>query len=554
MVKLVLTVRRSFLWVLVYGLWACSWSAYGVEYRLDDTQTQHLVGEAMEFWVTEKDQVLVRDVLSGSADPQWQPVAQQVPSFGYSKKEYWLRIQLKNLTSRPDWYFVIDYPLIRSLDIFLVEEDSIKQFYQLGDRFEFSARPIDHRNFIVPLMIPEQQSQTLYLRVRTEYAIQIPAYLIRHENYLTNEIGINLLHGLFFGLLVVMIFYNLFLFFATKESSYIYYVCFTAAAGLFQLSQHGFGYQFVWPTYIGWQHKVIPVACCLAFIFAALFAQAFLQTRQNIPQYHRWISRFCQSALVLLFVALFVSEYWAQFINSYLAIVGSLLLFAAAVTSWRDGVKEARFFVAAWLIFLVAIVVFAGNKLGLLPRNFWTEYGAQIGTGIELSLLSFALADRINTARKEQQTLLEKSQVYEQMAKSANERALTIERMGKKRLEKNIQSRTQQLQNALQELTFVNQQLEEMSAIDSLTGVKNLSCFNDKLVEEWIRGAREQHSLGLILLSVDQFELIGDRYGYEAADEILKNVGSLIEKGVTRPADLARISHSAPTTFADQAW
>ncbi|MDX1695773.1 MAG: diguanylate cyclase, partial [Ketobacteraceae bacterium] len=264
--------------------------------------------------------------------------------------------------------------------------------------------------------------------------------------------------------------------------------------------------------------------------------------------YHRYINGFIGLAAVLLVVALFVSELLAQAINACLGVVGAVLLFFAGIHCWRQGVSSARFFVIAWFVFLVAIITFAGNKMGFLPRVFLTEYGMQIGTALELTLLSFALADRINQSRRKQEELLEQSQMYEQIAKAANERALNFEKMSKQRLEKNIKSRTEQLQNALKELTAANRQLEAMSTFDTLTGVRNLNYFNDKLNEEWTRAVRDKNWLSLILVSVDEYELIADRYGYVAAEEILKTLANAITERVARPADL--VSRTGTSEFA----
>ena len=103
----------------------------------------------------------------------------------------------------------------------------------------------------------------------------------------------------------------------------------------------------------------------------------------------------------------------------------------------------------------------------------------------------------------------------------------------------------EQLQQALQELTQVNRQLEEMSTVDSLTDTKNHSYFLDRLQEEWVRGSREKSSMSLVLVSIDQFQHLADRYGYVAADEVVKLVAGKLIRRVTRPADLvARIDNS----------
>ena len=541
-----------------YALWAFSlllmslctslYARDGMVVRLTDATGLHSVGSLVEFWEQDRGIERAADVYEGKLDLRWQRAHMDVLNIGYSRNPYWFRFQVKNVTDAHDWYFVLDLPLVRALDIYIQQGGELVSFYHLGDRFEFAARPVDHRNYVVPVKLERNEMLTFYVRMDSTYAIQFPAYFVEETRFLKTEITTHLLHGLFFGFLLVMFFYNGFLFFSTRDLSYLYYVCFTLSVGLFQFAQHGFGYQYLWSSVIWFQQRSAPVFCAIAFIFGGLFVQAFLDTRHSAPRHHRYISWFVGGAVVLLGVALFVSEFWAQAINACLGATGSVLMFVTAIRCWQQGVPSARFFVFAWFLFLVAIITFAGNKMGLFPRNLFTEYGMQVGSAIELSLLSFALADRINQSRRKQEELLQQSQTYEQIAKAANERALNFERMSKQRLEKNIKSRTEQLQNALKELTAANRQLEAMSTFDSLTGVRSLNYFNDKLNEEWTRAARDKTWLSLVLVSVDEYELIGDRYGYVAAEEILKNLANALTERVARPADL--VARTATAEFA----
>ena len=538
----------SRLWILI-GLMLGS-AALAADDRvllLQETASVHAVGPVTDYW-HELDAVSAKAVFLGEHSIPWQRSGDKVINIGYSEDAYWFRFTVKNLTRAEDWYFLLDLSLIRAIDIYEVRQGKLENFYHLGDRFEFDARPVDHRNFVVPLTLQQGEMMTLYARIASDYSVQFPGYIMEKKRFLKHEITTHLMHGAFFGFLVVMIFYNGFLFFSTRDLSYFFYVCFTASLGLFQFAQHGFGFQYLWPTGIWFQHRAVPLLGSTSFVFGALFVQAFLDTRNRSPLFHRYINWFMATALVFLVVALFVSEFFAQIVNAYLAMIGAILLFVTAIHCWQQGAQAARFFVVAWLLFLVATIIFAGNKMGLFPRNLLTEYGMQIGTAIELSLLSFALADRINQSRRKQEELLAQSQVYEQIAKSANERALNFERMSKQRLEKNMKSRTEQLQNALKELTAANRQLEEMSTFDSLTGVRNLNYLNDKLQEEWTRAVRDKTWLSLALVSVDEYDIVADRYGYVAAEEILKSLAHAMTERVARPADV--VARTANAEFA----
>ncbi|MCG8671761.1 MAG: diguanylate cyclase [Pseudomonadales bacterium] len=473
----------------------------------------------------------------------WWLVERATPNLGYSRESHWFKFRVQNLDSLDDWFLVLEYPLVRAIDIFVLNELGVQQVFQAGDRFEYAARSIDHRDYIFPIDIRLGEEFDVVIRVKSDYAIQLPVYFAEQRYFWKQDAFKTLLHGLFFGFLLLMVLYNCFLFFATRDVSYLYYVLFTSFVGLFQLGQQGFGFQYFWPTHIWWQHRVVPASAAMAFVFAALFVQTFLNTPKWSPQSHRMLSVFAMLGLGVSVITLVFDAHLAQIINAYLGVFGAIAMLVVGALIWKKGVKAARYFVLAWLVFIVSILLFAGNKLGLLPRNVWTEYCIQLGTALELSLLSFALADRINSTRREHEHLLQEARNYQYLANQAKDRAVEIERIGKERLQKNVQTKTDQLQVALKELSNANRQLEELSTVDSLTGVRSSVFFSDTLTEEWDRAAREKSVLSLMLVSVDQFEQIGDRYGHVAAEEILKNVSGVLKKSVTRPADsVARLA------------
>jgi len=75
--------------------------------------------------------------------------------------------------------------------------------------------------------------------------------------------------------------------------------------------------------------------------------------------------------------------------------------------------------------------------------------------------------------------------------------------------------------------------------IDGLTQIANRRAFDQRLVKEWQRLARECSPLSLLLCDVDFFKRFNDRYGHPAGDECLKSVAKAIESCIRRPADLA---------------
>jgi two-component system, cell cycle response regulator len=88
-------------------------------------------------------------------------------------------------------------------------------------------------------------------------------------------------------------------------------------------------------------------------------------------------------------------------------------------------------------------------------------------------------------------------------------------------------------------LQKANQELERLAHLDGLTEMANRRQFDTYLHREWLRLAREQAPLSLILCDVDFFKKYNDTYGHLAGDGCLQQVAKAIASVVKRPADLA---------------
>lgn len=81
--------------------------------------------------------------------------------------------------------------------------------------------------------------------------------------------------------------------------------------------------------------------------------------------------------------------------------------------------------------------------------------------------------------------------------------------------------------------------LETLAIEDSLTGLANRRCFDERLKEEWARAYRDRSSLALLMIDVDHFKAYNDEYGHPAGDACLRLVAKIIAAETQRAGDLA---------------
>ena len=99
-------------------------------------------------------------------------------------------------------------------------------------------------------------------------------------------------------------------------------------------------------------------------------------------------------------MALAVSYRLATYLNTGLVLTSVCTLMSAGWIGMRHNHPGARNFVIAWSALLLGVVVLALHNVGMLPTNALTANAVLIGSAFEMVLLSFALADRINVARR----------------------------------------------------------------------------------------------------------------------------------------------------------
>ena len=529
-------MRNGWWWVVILLLgFATGVNAAGVS--LSAAQTDYDLGYHLEWLRDPAGTLSIQDVRT-AAPERWVKSDVGVPNLGYSDDTVWFRVQLNNWDAGERWYLAINYPLIRNLDVYFLRAGKVKQVFQTGDRFEFAARPVAHRDFIFPLTIAQNETLEVYLQVSGPYALQLPLRLLDERRMLQVDSLVATLHGLFFGFVLVMSVYNLFLFLGTRERCYLFYVLFSVSIGLFQWVQQGYAYQLLWPNEVAWQNRATGLFIHLSLLSSFFFVTEFLELRSSGSLVYRLFRLIAWCSGLTLLLSPWIHEFYVMRSGVLLSVPACLLAMVGGWFSWRSGRGDARVFALAWGVFLLGVFLLALNKLGIIPRNFITEHGAEIGTVVELSLLALALAGRINRERSKRIALEQQARELERAALLAKERALELERLSNEHLERSVRERTEDLHRALAELSDVNRKLEQLSIQDPVTGVGNENSFIKALGQEWDRAYRNSEELSLLVVELDGYRDILVDYGQVAAEECLKSVADILGRTICRPADV----------------
>ena len=468
----------------------------------------------------------------------WRSQPGNTLSLGIGRPAYWFRFELHNNSFKSiERLLEIAYPVLDKIDVYFADQGKAFRSEHLGDLLPYSQRLYAHRNFVIPILFQPDQHVTVFLRVETQGALQLPITLWQERQFLLEDQKKVLWQGLFYGALMIMILYNFFIFTSIRERSYLLYVVFVSLSLVTQVVLFGDGYQYLWPNFPWWNSKILPLLGLGMVVSGYAFVNEFLGLNYSAPKFYKILN-----ALMIVTFFVFVASFFIEtnFILRAVSVIVFPVIFMGIYVSTSlsmKGSRTAQYFTLAWMSFFIGVIVFALNKLGIIPRTFLSERGIQIGIVLDVLFLSFALGDRINRAGQEKIDAQESMILSEKKARDAQERVLKMQAEANEELEKRVQERTQDLEVAMGELELLNQKLQDLNTIDALTGVKNRGFFETKYEHEWKRASREQAYLAVLMVDVDRFKQINDRYGHLAGDHCLKLVAANIQMSARRPVD-----------------
>ena len=374
-------------------------------------------------------------------------------NFGVTTSCYWIKLELSNTSSLEEFQVIIEYPLLDRVS-FYEGEILLKS---LRETQSIHNRTYGDPNYIFDFNLKIGSTKTFYFEVYSSELLVLPVSLGSHEEMLSYSTLREVLFGIYAGIILVMFFYNFFIYLTVRDISYVYYVIYILLIGLTQASLKGFTGKYLWPDSDILNHYGPTIVSSLSGIAAIEFVKIFLHSKELAPKLHR-VSYIVNSLFTLsVFLCLIGNEHDSFNLMQVTTALGSLYVFSMALIILKTGYRPAKFFLAAWGILLIGAVIFVLKDFNVLPFNIYTNYSLQAASVAEIVLLSFALADKINIFRKEK----EQSQLEALRALEENERIVREQNVI---LEAKVEQRTSALKKANEDL---NEAMEDLKQTQS---------------------------------------------------------------------------------------
>ncbi len=386
--------------IMLCLFWVIAVSAHATPPLVDvSSQTRLNLGDQLEYLEDTDGSIGLSQLLAMPASA-WQTHSRETPNFGYTDSQYWFRISVRqNEAHTVESLIAVQYPLLDHIEYYALTRNALIDKYITGDSYPFSQRPLRHRDFLFPLDLPPGEQVDIYLKVKTQGSMQLPVEFWKARHFSLVDQDEQLIKALYYGMMLLLAVYNLFLFVSIRERPYIYYVGLVLSVLVLMAGTHGFLYQYIYPDSPRIQYYSMLLAPPSTGLFAALFASYFLRLSKSAPILNRILQGMALLFLLCIAGAFILPYDISTRISVFLGIPASMIILFAGPYAWMKGQTSARYFTIAWSFLMSGIFITASSKFGFLPRNAFTEYALSWGSALEAILLSFALADRYNRER-----------------------------------------------------------------------------------------------------------------------------------------------------------
>lgn len=416
-----------------------------------------------EYLVDTRDDLTPQQIINRK---DFKELTKRIHNFGINSNSIWLRFRVKsaNLTDQRK-FLVINNSGLNEAHYFLANGEEIFS-HQIGGRIvDFYKKIIPTSKIAFELDLFGMEEADVYLKIKSNNSKIFSAYIadLQQVNHKMNLL--NILFGIFTGILAGLIVYNLFLYFAFRDNIYLMYALHTLLVWFAKSSVFGFTQELLWPNWEWMNIRSIILFGSLTGISVTLFANRFLAIPRYTPKLKIGVTILLGIFIFLALDIIFFSQ--ASSYALYLLAIGILSMFIWFIgfRVLKKGYLPARYFIIAWTVYALGAVAHILIELGLIPFSSFSVYILPLAATLQVILFSFALADRKRILESQK----EKEQ-YDIMKVLKQNESLIIEQ--NELLEEKVKQRTEELEYTLHNLQSTQTQMvnqEKMASLGQLT-------------------------------------------------------------------------------------
>lgn len=396
----------------------------------------------------------------------------------FSASAFWMRFNLSPAHTGPNRYLELEAGNLENIAVYFPDNPPVFA----GKRIPASKVPVKARIWYIPIPDNIPDNKPVYVRVQSNTILRIPLRVVTASETLNKVSGEFLFFGGFFGAIIAVFFVNLFSYAVVRNKIFLLYVLYLFSLLLYHFRVHGFLYYFGLP--FSSYESILWIALAGLGIFMIMFAQAFIGLAEHYPRVNLILNVFI--GLFIVQTVLGIAGFGLQ-ANQLAYITGlfvPIIIIVTTAHNYFTGNRETRYYLLAWCALFSGTLIWslAAYADSFIP----TSYIFVVGSTIDSLLFTMAIFDRIKRELREKELLVAREQYY-----------------------------------------------IELASTDPLTNL----C-NRRFLEEEVRRIDREKEIftqnSMIMIDLDNFRDVNERFGHMVGDSILIKISEKIAKRIKK--------------------
>ena len=376
-------------------------SATDLILELNSTTDRYFLGPYAYVLEDQQKNLTIRDVSSPPISAQFVRHTAKLLNLGLNSYAYWIRFTVTPSKTPQKWLLSFGWPnTIDRATLYIPRVDAVGwHVKEVGRMLPSGPDLLPNRPADVLSDRRAFQPVTIYLRVESPEVKQLPLQILTPEFYQRKSRLQLLWFDVYSGIMLAMLLYNLIMFISLRELNRLYYLLYLLSMALIYFIGNGLWWEF----FVAGSHlnrSLVQIFICCAYFWAILFAKSFLIAQKNAPLFNKVLSALMIYSIILVALIFLVDKSWITLVVFSQGLIVPPVFLLAGIAAWNRGFRPARFFLIAFAILALSVIYESMVTFGILP--YFTPYGSQIASAIEVILLQLALADRIKALSQEQ--------------------------------------------------------------------------------------------------------------------------------------------------------
>lgn len=335
-----LTFKKGFLLVSFIYVANISLFAQNTLY-IKDALAENYIGKSIVVFQDSSGKLSLNQILK--SDNLFKPSSFDVPNLGISDNNNWLKFKLTNNSNQEEFILNLSNSIIDEVNFYVVRNTIIEKI-KSTNYSPIRNRKYKHQFYLFDIKLKQDETVTCYLKLKASEQILAPIRIYTPIQILPIISNADVLTGLYLGIMVVMLLYNLFIYFTIKDRDYLIYCHYIFWVALTQATLLGFSHRFLWTDNVWLAQNMVIVCGIMSGVATVLFAKSFLRTKE----YSLRLNLFLNITIVLYMVALTLllidlKQQAFQAVN-LTAAIGSILIVYVAWFIYKKNYAPAKFF------------------------------------------------------------------------------------------------------------------------------------------------------------------------------------------------------------------